>query len=136
MEERFEAGLALEGWELKSLRAGKAQVAGSYVLMRGGEAWLLGAQITPLSDAAGHRPPPQPERTRKLLLGRRELARIDNATRQKGCTCVCTALYWKKHLVKCEIALARGKQLHDKREDEKKRDWEREQQRHLRRRRD
>ncbi len=136
LEERFEAGLALEGWEVKSLRAGKAQVASSYVHVRGGEAWLLGVQITPLPAAAERRRPPHPERDRKLLLQRRELARLSAAIQQKGYTCLCTALYWKKHLVKCEIALARGKHLHDKREDEKQRDWEREQQRLLRGRRD
>ena len=131
LEERLEAGLALEGWEVKSLRAGKAQLVDSYVLFKDGEAFLLGALITPLASASTHFVT-DPTRTRKLLLNRRELNRFAGAVQQKGYTCVATALYWKHHRVKCEIALAKGKALHDKRETEKARDWQRQKQRMMR----
>lgn len=131
LEEKFEAGLALQGWEVKSLRAGKAQITDSYVLLKGNEAWLIGALITPLPTVSTHYVT-DPTRTRKLLLSRREIDRLIGATQQKGHTCVCTALYWKGHLVKAEIALAKGKQKHDKRETEKERDWNREKQRIVR----
>ncbi|SRR5690625_3127600 len=131
IEERFEAGMVLLGWEVKSLRAGKAQLTDSYVLLKDGEAWLIGAQITPLSTASTHFVT-DPGRTRKLLLKERELDRLIGAVQQKGYTCVATALYWKGHLVKCEIALAKGKKEHDKRETEKERDWGREKQRIMR----
>ena len=127
-EDRFEAGIALEGWEVKSLRAGKCQLVDSYVLLKDGEAWLLGARIEPLKSASTH-VHADPTRTRKLLLSRRELSRLFGAVQQKGYTCICTALYWKRHLVKCEIALAKGKQEHDKRATEQERDWNREKQR-------
>ena len=131
LEERFEAGIVLEGWEVKALRAGKAQITETYVLFKDSEAWLLGAQITPLLTASTH-VAPDPTRTRKLLLQRRQLNQLLEATQQKGFTCVCTAMYWKSHLVKVEIALAKGKASHDKRQDEKTRDWNREKQRLLR----
>ncbi len=131
LEERFEAGVVLEGWEVKALRAGKAQLVDSYVLLKDGEVWLLGAQIEPLLSASTH-VDADPKRTRKLLLSRREIARIRNATEREGYTCVATALYWKKHLVKCEIAIAKGKKAHDKRATEKERDWNREKQRVMR----
>lgn len=131
LEERFEAGIVLEGWEVKALRAGKAQITETYVLFKDSEAWLLGAQITPLLTASTH-VVPDPTRTRKLLLQRRQLNQLLEATQQKGFTCVCTAMYWKSHLVKVEIALAKGKASHDKRQDEKTRDWNREKQRLLR----
>lgn len=130
-EDRFEAGLVLEGWEVKSLRAGKAQLTDSYVLFKDGEAWLLGALITPLATASTHLIP-DPTRTRKLLLHAREIDKIGGAVLQKGYTCVATALYWKGHRVKCEIALAKGKAQHDKRQTEKNRDWQRQKQRLLR----
>ena len=120
----FEAGVALAGWEVKALRAGKAQLTDSYVLMKDGEAYLLGASITPLDTVSTHYVT-DPTRTRKLLLHRKELAQINAAVTQKGHTCVCTALYWKGHLVKARIDLAQGKKLHDKRETEKDRDWQR-----------
>jgi SsrA-binding protein len=129
--ETFEAGVSLTGWEVKALRAGKAQLVDSYVLMKNGEALLLGAQITPLDTTSTHTPA-DPTRTRKLLLHRKELAKILAATAQKGQTCVCTRLYWKKHLVKASIALARGKQSHDKRDTQKERDWDRQKQRIMR----
>lgn len=131
LEERVEAGLVLEGWEVKSLRAGKAQLVDSYVLFKDGEAFLLGALITPLPSASTHLVT-DATRTRKLLLNRRELNRLAGAVQQKGYTCVATALYWKRHRVKCEIALAKGKAQHDKRETEKARDWQRQKQRILR----
>ena len=129
--ETFEAGVALTGWEVKALRAGKAQLVDSYVLMKNGEALLLGARITPLDTTSTHTLA-DPTRTRKLLLHRKELAKILAATAQKGQTCVCTRLYWKKHLVKASIALARGKQSHDKRDTQKERDWDRQKQRIMR----
>lgn len=131
LEEKFEAGLVLLGWEVKSLREGKAQLADSYVHLKNGEAFLLNTQITPLKTASTHFVT-EPTRPRKLLLNERELSRIFNAVNQKGYTCVATALYWKGHLVKCEIALAKGKQKHDKREAEKERDWSRQKQRIMR----
>lgn len=131
IEETFEAGLALTGWEVKSLREGKVQITDTYVLMKNGEAWLIGANITPLSTVSTHFVP-DPTRTRKLLLNKKELAKILAATQQKGMTCVCTALYWKGHLVKAKIGLARGKQSHDKRQTERERDWSRQKQRIVR----
>ena len=129
--ETFEAGLALTGWEVKSLRMGKADLADSYVLMKNGEAWLLGTQITPLDTASTHFVT-DPTRTRKLLLHKKQLAKIVEATSKKGLTCVCTQLYWKGHLVKARIALAQGKKSHDKRDTERDRDWSRQKQRIVR----
>ena len=123
-----EAGIALQGWEVKSLREGKVQLVDSYVIFKNGEAWLLGAQIQPLLSASTHYVT-DPTRTRKLLLNRKEIAKLQIATEQKGLTVVCTAMYWKGHLVKCAIALAKGKQEHDKRATEKERDWNRQKQR-------
>ncbi len=131
LDETFEAGIELQGWEVKSLRNGKGQITDSYVLFKNGEAWLLGALIMPLSTVSTHFVV-DPTRTRKLLLKKRELDHLMGATQQKGYTCVCTELYWKGHLVKARIALAKGKQLHDKRETEKNRDWDREKQRVMR----
>ena len=132
LEEKFEAGLVLQGWEVKSLRAGKAQLTDSYVLLKDGEAYLIGSHITPLGTVSTHYVT-DPGRTRKLLLNQRELGKLFNGVNQKGYTCVATALYWKNHLVKCEIALAKGKKEHDKRETEKNRDWARHKQRLVRR---
>jgi len=126
--EKFEAGIALLGWEVKALRAGKGQLTETYVLFKDGEAWLMGALIQPLPTASTHFVT-DPTRTRKLLLKRKELDKLREATEQKGYTVVATALYWKNHLVKCQIALAKGKQEHDKRETEKERDWNRQKQR-------
>ncbi|MDR9426097.1 MAG: SsrA-binding protein SmpB [Pseudomonadota bacterium] len=131
IEERFEAGLSLLGWEVKSLRAGKAQLVDAYVLLKGGEAWLLGAHFTPLSTASTH-VIADPTRTRKLLLHAKEIAKIMGKVNQAGHTCIPLALYWKKNKVKCEIALAKGKQKHDKRAAEKEKDWNRQKQRILR----
>ena len=122
IEDTFEAGVALQGWEVKSLRARKSQLTDTYVLIKDGEAFLLGCHVTPLESASTH-VVTDPTRTKKLLLHRKELARLFSATQQKGYTCVCTKLYWKSHLVKAQIALAKGKQAHDKRATLKEREW-------------
>lgn len=131
IEEKFEAGLSLQGWEVKSLRAGKAQLTDSYVFFKDGQAWLLNAQIAPLQSASTHFVT-EPTRPRRLLLNRREINKLAGAVNQKGYTCVALSLYWKKHMVKCEIGLAKGKADHDKRETIKERDWQRQKQRILR----
>jgi SsrA-binding protein len=128
--ERYEAGLALEGWEVKSLRAGRVQLRDSYVIIKDGEAWLLGALITPLPTASTHIQP-DPQRTRKLLLHREELNKLIGAVERKGFALIPTAMYWKRGRAKLEIALAKGKQAHDKRATERERDWSREKQRLL-----
>lgn len=133
--ERFEAGIALQGWEVKALRAGRIAFEESYALIKDGEIYLFGAQITPLPTASTHRPP-DPRRTRKLLLHRREIDRLIGAVERQGYTLVPTALYWKSGRVKVELALARGKKLHDKRASERERDWQRARQRLLARDRD
>lgn len=122
--DRFEAGIALTGWEVKSLRAGKATLTDTYVLLKDGEAFLLGAHITPLNTASTHIIA-DPDRTRKLLLHKREISRLFNATTQKGHTCIPLALYWKGNKIKCEIALASGKKQYDKRATIKEREWNR-----------
>jgi SsrA-binding protein len=131
LEERTEAGLSLQGWEVKSLRAGKVQLVDSYVLLKDGEAYLFGALITPLPTASTHIHP-DPTRTRKLLLHRDELDRLIGAVERKGYSLVPTAMYWKKGRAKLEIALAKGKKAHDKRAAIKERDWQRDKQRLLR----
>lgn len=128
IEERFEAGIALEGWEVKSLRAGRAQLKESYVILKNGEAWLIGAHVSPLTSASTH-VEPDPVRTRKLLLHRQQLARLIGQVERRGYTLVPLALYWSKGRAKLEIGLAKGKKLHDKRASEKDRDWQREKQR-------
>ncbi|MBL6747323.1 MAG: SsrA-binding protein SmpB [Pseudomonadales bacterium] len=131
IEDTFETGIALQGWEVKSLRDKKVQLVDSYVLIKDGEAFLLGCNITPLNTASTH-VVADPGRTKKLLLHKKELARLFIATQQKGYTCVCTKLYWKSHLIKAEIALAKGKQSHDKRATIKDRQWNIEKQRAVR----
>ncbi|NNF96500.1 MAG: SsrA-binding protein SmpB [Halobacteria archaeon] len=126
--ERYEAGLVLEGWEVKSLRAGRVQLRDSYVIVKDNEAWLLGALITPLPTASTHIQP-DPQRTRKLLLHREELNKLIGAVERKGYALIPTAMYWKRGRAKLEIALAKGKQAHDKRASERERDWSREKQR-------
>ena len=125
IETKFEAGLVLTGWEVKSLRDGRAQLVESYVDFKNGEAWLLGAHITPLKTACTH-VVADPLRPRKLLMHRAELSRLATAVEAKGQTCVALSLYWKQGKIKCEIGLAKGKKLHDKRATEKERDWNRE----------
>ena len=124
IEEKFEAGLSLQGWEVKSLRAGRMSLVESYIIFKNNEAFLLGAQIQPLLSASTH-VVAEATRTRKLLLSRRQIDMLMGAVNQKGYTCVPLACYWKGHLVKLEIALVKGKQLHDKRQSEKDRDWQR-----------
>jgi SsrA-binding protein len=124
IEERFEAGMALEGWEVKSLRAGKAQLVDSYVLLRNGEAWLLGSHVTPLNTASTH-VHADPTRTRKLLLNRKEIDRLTGLVERKGYTLVALELYWNNGRAKLAVGLAKGKRQHDKRATEKDRDWER-----------
>lgn len=124
IEANFECGLALQGWEVKSLRAGRAQLTESYVHLRDGEAWLLGAHIAPLTTASTH-VRTDPTRTRKLLLHRRELDRLIGAVERRGYTLVPLRLYWKKGKAKLDIGLAKGKKQHDKRASEKDRDWKR-----------
>jgi len=128
IEERYEAGVALEGWEVKSLRAGKVQIRDSYILLKNGEAYLFGALITPLPTASTHIQP-DPQRNRKLLLHRHQLNKLIGAVERKGYALVPTAMYWKAGKVKVEIGLAQGKKSHDKRETEKERDWQRQKQR-------
>lgn len=131
IEENLEAGLALQGWEVKSLRAGKAQITEGYVIVKDGEAWLIGAHVTPLRTASTH-VVADPTRTRKLLLHRRELDRLIGAVERKGHTLVPLRLYWKNGRAKLEIGLAKGKQAHDKRASEKDRDWQRDKARLMR----
>ncbi len=130
-EDRFEAGLALQGWELKSIRAGRANITEAYAVVRDGELFLFGAQITPLISASSH-VVADDRRTRKLLLHRREIDTLIGRVQRDGYTLVPTAMYWKGNKVKAELALAKGKQSHDKREANKQRDWDREKLRVLR----
>jgi len=130
IEERFEAGIALQGWEAKSLRAGRVQIRDSYVLLKDGEAFLFGSLITPLPTASTHINP-DPQRSRKLLLHRKEINKLTGAVERKGYALIPTAMYWKRGMAKVEIGLAKGKQSHDKRQTEKERDWQREKQRIL-----
>jgi SsrA-binding protein len=128
IEDRYEAGLSLEGWEVKSLRAGRIQLKESYVLIKGGEAYLFGMHISPLTSASTHIHP-DPMRNRKLLLHREELNKLIGAVERKGYTLVPLAMYWKHGRAKLEIGLAKGKQAHDKRATERDRDWQRDKQR-------
>ncbi len=130
IEERYEAGITLEGWEVKSLRDGRLQLKESYVVLRQGEAFLFGAHISPMPTASTHISP-DPLRDRKLLLKRRELNGLIGAVEQKGYTLVPLAMYWKRGRAKLEIGLAKGKKQHDKRATSKERDWQREKRRIL-----
>ena len=130
IEDRFEAGLVLEGWEVKSLREGHVQINDTYVMVKDGEIWWLGGLITPLLSASTH-VHPQPTRSRKLLLHRREIDKLIGAVERKGYTLVPLAMYWKKGRAKLEIGLAKGKKDHDKRAADKDRDWGREKERIL-----
>ena len=130
IEDRFEAGIVLEGWEVKSLRAGKVQIVDSYVFIKNGEAWVTNLLITPLLTASTHIHP-EANRTRKLLLHRLELSKLQGAVERKGYTLLALSLYWKHGRVKVELGLAKGKQDHDKRASDKERDWKREKQRIL-----
>ena len=128
IEETFEAGMMLEGWEVKSLRSKKLNIGESYVLLKDGEAYLLGAQITPLPTVSTHYTP-DPTRTRKLLLHKEQLAKIFASVARNGYTCIPVRVYWVRGRAKILIALARGKQQQDKRAAVKDRDWSREKQR-------
>lgn len=131
LEERLSAGLVLEGWEVKSLRAGRVQLRDSYVLLKDGEAWLLGALITPLPTASTHIQP-DPQRTRKLLLHREEIDKLVGAVERRGYALIPTRIYWHRGRAKLEISTAKGKKSYDKRATEKERDWQREKQRLVR----
>jgi len=124
IEERIEAGLALEGWEVKSLRAGRANLTESYALLKDGEAWLIGAHFAPLPSASSH-VQPDPTRSRRLLLHRHELDRLIGAVERKGYTLVPLSLYWQRGRAKLAVGLAKGKKQRDKRATEKERDWQR-----------
>ncbi len=130
IEDTYEAGIALEGWEVKSLRDGRIQIKESYVLVRDGESYLFGAHISPLPTASTHIHP-DPLRSRKLLMHRKELDRLIGLVDRKGYTLVPLAIYWKHGRAKLEVGLAKGKQDHDKRATLKERDWKREQNRIL-----
>lgn len=132
IEERYEAGLELRGWEVKALRAGRAQLTEGYVYLRDGEAYLTGAHISPLPTASTH-VTADPVRTRKLLLRHSQLQQLIGATERRGYTLVPLDLHWKKGRAKLELGLAKGKKQHDKRAVEKDRDWQRDKARLLRR---
>jgi len=131
IEDRIEAGLALQGWEVKSMRAGKAQLTDSFVIFRDGEAYLLGSHVAPLNTVSTH-VIAEPKRTRKLLMNRREIDRLIGLVERKGYTLIALELYWSKNKVKVKVGLARGKKQHDKRDTEKDRDWQRDKSRALR----
>lgn len=127
IEERFEAGMVLHGWEVKAIRAGRVQLKEAYVIVRQGEVFLFGAHISPLPTASTH-VTPDPVRTRKLLLNAEEIKKLIGKVERAGYTLVPLDLHYIKGRIKCEIGLAKGKKQHDKRESEKQRDWQREQQ--------
>jgi SsrA-binding protein len=131
IEDRYEAGLALMGWEVKSLRAGRAQLTEAYVFIRAGEIFMMGAHLSPLNSASTH-VTADPTRTRKLLLNRSEIDRLVGAVEREGYTIVPLELYWKLGRAKVRIGLAKGKKQHDKRATEKERDWQRDKSRLLR----
>jgi len=128
LQDRFEGGMALQGWEIKSIREGKANLTDSYVILKNGEAYLFGAVITPLNSASSH-VVCDPERSRKLLLNKRELNKLIGAVERDGFTLIATSMYWKGPWVKLEFYLAKGKREFDKRDDIKDRDWSREKER-------
>ena len=130
IDDKYEAGLSLLGWEVKSLRAGKCQLVDSYVHLQNGEVFLIGVHITPLNSACTH-VIAEPKRTRKLLLNKKEISKLMRGNQQDGYTIVATAIYWKGNRVKCEIALGKGKKAHDKRATIKEREWNREKRRVL-----
>lgn len=125
VEERFEAGLALEGWEVKSIRAGRVQLKEAYVVLKSGEVWLIGCHISPMTTASTH-VKPDPTRTRKLLLHADEIKKLIGKVERAGYALVPLNLHYAKGRIKLDIGLAKGKKDYDKRETDKKRDWERE----------
>ncbi|MDA7742487.1 SsrA-binding protein SmpB [Francisellaceae bacterium] len=126
LEDKFEAGIVLKGWEVKSIREGKVQLVDSHIQIRKNEAWLSNTLITPLLSASTHYVP-QPSAARKLLLHREQISKLIGKVEQKGYTIIPLEMYWKNGNVKVQIAIAKGKQLHDKRATEKDKDWKREQ---------
>jgi len=130
IEENYEAGVVLEGWEVKSLREGKAQLVDSYVLLKNDEAFLLGSLITPLLSASTHINP-EPTRTRKLLLHKDQISKLVGLVDRKGYAVIALSLYWKRGRVKADIGIAKGKKDYDKRAVQKDRDWKRDKQRIL-----
>ena len=131
IEERYEAGIALEGWEVKAIRAGRAQIADGYVMVRNGELFLIGSHVSPLPTVSTHFVP-DPTRTRKLLMRAEEIRRLIGKVEQRGYSLIPLNLHYSKGRIKLEVALARGKLKHDKRADLREKDWKREQQRLLR----
>lgn len=131
VEERYEAGIALEGWEVKAIRAGRAQIKDAYVMAKDSELWLIGAHISPLATASTH-VAPDPGRTRKLLLRGEEIRRLVGKVEQRGYALIPLDLHYSRGRVKVQIALAKGKLRHDKRASERDREWQREKQRLLR----
>ncbi len=131
IDEHYEAGIALQGWEVKSLRAGRINLGDAYAIVKNGEIFLFGASIVPLISASTH-VIADDRRTRKLLLNRAEIDKLVGAIERKGYTLIPLALYWKQNRVKVDLGVARGKQEHDKRDTEKERDWNREKQRVMR----
>jgi SsrA-binding protein len=129
-EKQLDAGIVLEGWEIKSARAGKVQLSDSYVIIKHNEAWLLGALISPLISTCTHKTI-NPSKTRKLLLHRKEINNLLGLTKQKGYTLIPTSMYWNKNKIKLHIALAKGKKLYDKRASDKEKTWKIEKQRIL-----
>lgn len=129
LSDKFQAGLVLEGWEVKGLRNGKVDVKDSYVTLKNNEAWVIGLKIDPPASLKNEHI--DPTRSRKLLLNKREINNILEAISQQGLTCVLTSIYWKDNKIKCDIAIGKGKKAYDQREDVKQRDWNREKQRIL-----
>lgn len=128
IEERFEAGIVLEGWEVKSLRAHKTQLDQGYIIIKNNALWLLGALITPLATVSTHFIP-DPVRTRKLLLHQKEINKLIGHVERKGYTLIPLTIYWKENYIKVQVGLAKGKKLYDKRTAAKERDWQREKER-------
>ena len=123
--ESFQAGIVLEGWEVKSLRSGKVDVKDSYVTFKNNEAWLIGTKIDPPASLKNF--DADPTRSRKLLLHKKEISQLQKLKGEKGLTVVLTSMYWKENHIKCDVATGKGKKLYDQRQDIKKRDWERDQ---------
>ena len=129
LTDKYQAGIVLEGWEVKGLRNGKVDIKDSYVMLKNNEAWVIGLKIDPPPSLKNDNV--DSTRSRKLLLNKREISSILDADAQKGLTCILTSIYWKENKIKCDIAIGKGKKNYDQREDVKKRDWNREKQRIL-----
>jgi len=129
LTDKYQAGIVLEGWEVKGLRNGKVDIKDSYVMLKNNEAWIIGLKIDPPPSLKNDNV--DSIRSRKLLLNKREISSILDAVAQKGLTCILTSIYWKENKIKCDIAIGKGKKNYDQREDVKKRDWNREKQRIL-----